>query len=255
MSADASIAPAVASVVAGLPLSLAWSTGHADVYAIDGAAPGWAARAAAAAAAGARGVLVVHPTPVAAAELDALDASLTHTCAVLDWAYAADPATALLRTWRATGPGVLECTSYAPLGADVDRELLEVVAWLLRAFGRTPAVLTRHRLLHGERAVGRLALIDGAESALLIRIVMTDAVPPALVVTWAGATQRLNARVFPPDTARPARVTLTDAKGDTTLPAVYESAHRTSWKRLLTFSGRPAHGDLADLRRCLAVLR
>lgn len=119
VSAEASVAPMVAPVVAGLPLSLAWSTGRAQLHAVDGTA-GWPARAAAAADAGARGVLVVRPAPVATAELDALDASLTRTCLVLDWAYAADPATALLRTWRPTGPGVLECTSYAPPGADVE---------------------------------------------------------------------------------------------------------------------------------------
>ncbi len=239
VSAEPSVAPIVARTIANLPVSLTWATGAAELHAVDGRA-GWPGRAAQAARSGVLGVLIVHPVAISHAELEALRSGLGTTALVLDWMYGSSPAVDQLREWRPETPGLLECTALAPTGADTARQLLEITAWLRRALAADFSTCTAHPTADGARVTATIRLRDVPSTGIL-RVLHTDSTTPKLEVTWTGRAQHLRATFFTPDTARPAVITVTEQQSETTFPAIFEDAHRASWKRLLnTIDGSPS---------------
>jgi hypothetical protein len=213
------------AVLASLPLSFAavGREADADVLVLDGREPDWPARL----TPGPRRVVLVDPVPPAS-DLSPVAAF------VLDTPWGSNPVCpAVARALVAAAWERLECRVVAPpLPGDRDRcleaELLRVVS-LARAVGvpldalrvvvRTAAGLTAQGT-----AGGKIVDID---------VTVTEAQPRRVRLRALTDDGDIAAVIPDPTTARPAELVVTDARGATTCPTLWESAHRATWRRLL----------------------
>jgi hypothetical protein len=227
--ADAEPAGAVAAVVSSLPVSLKPAVNTADVVAVDGSA-GWSGRAAEELRNGAQGVVVISP----AAEDTAALADSTNAV-VLDQQWAGNPALADSQTnVRAVLNGALaeavlvDSVAYASPGSDPDALLTEHLAVILKCGleGREWQAVQRNR--HGYVVMARLS--NGAPVAL--QGILTSSVPANAKVSILTASGRADVVLPDPSAAWPAEVRSVTADGATTLPTLYETAHRHTWTRL-----------------------
>lgn len=231
--ANAEAAGAVAAVVSSLPVSLRPAVDTADLVAVDGSA-GWTRRAADAVHNGARGVMVVSPVaedPTAFAAL----AGKSNTAVVLDQQWAGNPALADSQTnVRAVLNGALadavlvDSVAYASPGSDPDALLTEHLAVILKCGleGREWQSVQRNR--HGYLVTARLS--NGAPVAL--HGVLTSSVPATAKVSILTASGRADVVLPAPSAAWPAEVRSVAGDGASTLPTIYETAHRHAWTRL-----------------------
>lgn len=246
--ADAEAAGAVAAVVSSLPVSLMPAVNTADVVAIDGSA-GWTGRAAEELRNGAQGVVVISP----AAEETASLADSTNAV-VLDQQWAGNPALAGSQTNvravlnDALAEAVLvDSVAYAAPGSDPDALLTEHLAVILKCGleGREWQAVQRGQ--HGYVVTARLS--NGAPVAL--HGVLTSSVPATAKVSILTASGRADVVLPDPSAAWPAEVRSVTADGATTLPTLYETAHRHAWTRLRDQLVSGAAGS--DLRQFAAL--
>ncbi|AXJ09812.1 hypothetical protein [Arthrobacter sp. PM3] len=230
---DAGTAGTVAAVVASLPVSFAPAAGSPDVAAIAGHA-GWTVRAADAIRGGVRGVVVLDPVAEDPAVLAAAAAG-AGAAVVLDHTWAPNPA---LGDSQDAARNVIA-------DALADAVLLDSVAYA--APGTVPEVLlTRHLgavaacgvQLTGLRIIQRNAggytlagqLPGGAPAAL--HGITTSALPATAAVSILTRPGRADITLPDASAAWPAEIRSVTAAGATTLPSIFESAHRHSWTRL-----------------------
>ena len=231
--AGAEAAGAVAAVVGSLPVSLKPAVNTADVVAVDGSA-GWTRRAADAVKKGAKGVVVVSPVAEDPTAFVAL-AAKSNTAVVLDQQWAGNPALADSQTnVRAVLNGALaeavlvDSVAYASPGSDPDALLTEHLAVILKCGleGREWQAVQRNR--HGYVVTARLS--NGAPVAL--HGVLTSSVPATAAVSILTASGRADFVLPDPYAASPAEVRSVTPDGASTLPTIYETAHRHTWTRL-----------------------
>ncbi|WP_026556754.1 hypothetical protein [Arthrobacter sp. 35W] len=228
-SPAAEAAGAVGSVLASLPVSLGPGGADADIRAISGK-PGWTAEALAAIAGGARGLVVVEPAAEDTAVLAAA-AESAGVPVVLDHRWASNAAVdgaAAAVLELAGGAALLDSAAAAAPHTDPELLLGEHLALVFRIAG---GVQDLHIISSGPRgytAAGRLP--NGAPVAL--QGILTRALPGGVRLDLLTADGGVRISVPDPDTARPAETTVTTPSGATTLPTIFESAHRTSWRRL-----------------------
>lgn len=227
--ADAEAAGAVAAVVSSLPASLKPAVNTADVVAVDGSA-GWTGRAAEELRNGARGVVVISP----AAEDTAALADSSNTV-VLDQQWAGNPALADSQSnVRAVLNGALaqavlvDSVAYASPGSDPDALLTEHLAVILKCGLDVTTWRAVQRTSHGYVVTGRLS--NGAPLAL--QGILTASVPATATMSILTASGRADVVLPNPSAAWPAEVRSVTADGATTLPTLYETAHRHTWTRL-----------------------
>ncbi|SEJ63437.1 hypothetical protein SAMN04487917_108132 [Arthrobacter sp. yr096] len=228
---EAQEAGAVALAVASLPESFgpAADGNHADVQVIAGR-PGWTAQAVEAIAAGARGLVVVNPSPE---NVDSLaEAAARHnTVVVLDQRWASNPAINgaedAVRS-QAGRAAVLDTVATAPVGTDSGGLLADHLAAVVRIAGPLANLRRLSRGPHGYTTTAVLA--NGAPVAL--QGVVSNARPAALDFRLLTDDGGVSVTLPEPVAAWPATVTVTGPQGELLLPTIYESAHRATWRRL-----------------------
>lgn len=249
--ADAEAAGAVAAVVSSLPVSLKPAVNTADVVAVDGSA-GWTGRAAEELRNGAQGVVVISP---AAEDTAALVGS--SNAVVLDQQWAGNPALADSQTnVRAVLNGALaeavlvDSVAYASPGSDPDALLTEHLAVILKCGleGRGWQAVQRNR--HGYVVTARLS--NGAPVAL--HGVLTSSVPATAKVSILTASGRADVVLPAPSAAWPAEVRSVAGDVATTLPTIYETAHRHAWTRLRDQLASGVPGSDLEQFAALAIL-
>jgi hypothetical protein len=228
---EAQKAGAVALAVASLPESFgpAADENSADVQVIAGQ-PDWTRHAVEAISAGARGIVVVNPSPENVNELT--ETAARHKSAVvLDQRWASNPATAAAEDAVRSMAGravVLDVVATAPVGTDSGALLADQVAAVVRLTGPLGNLRLLDRRPHGYTATAVLA--NGAPVAL--QGILSNARAASVTVTML--TDDGGAAVSLPDpvAAWPATVEVTGPHGELLLPTIYESAHRATWRRL-----------------------
>ncbi|HEX9087586.1 MAG TPA: hypothetical protein VF867_08685 [Arthrobacter sp.] len=244
----AETAGAVAAVIASLPVSFAPATATPDVTAVAGHA-GWTRRAAEAILAGSRGVVVSDP---AAEDTGALAATANAGGAVvvLDQRWAGNPALAAshdaAHAMIATALQdcvLLDSVAYGAPGDDPLVLLADQLAAVLQAGVDLDGLRVVQRSDHGYTLVGRLA--NGAPAAL--QGITTASVPATATISILTSTGRVDITLPDPSAAWPAEVRSVTAAGAASLPTIFESAHRHSWRRIRQLL--QAGGPCNDLQR------
>lgn len=221
---------AVALAVASLPASFgpAPAGEAARVSVIDGA-PGWTAEAVKAIDGGASGIVVVNPVPEStAALLEAVDAA---AAVVLDQRWASNPGLAGAEDAVRSVAGraaMLDTVATAATGTDPERLLTEHLAAVLRVTGQLDALRLLRRGTHGYTVSGRLA--NGAPASL--QGVLSNSRPAGVDFRLYTDDGGVSITVPEPLAAWPAEVRAAGPQGEILLPTLYESAHRTTWRRL-----------------------
>ncbi|MGO4857098.1 hypothetical protein [Arthrobacter sp. 2MCAF14] len=222
---------AVALAVASLPASFGpVAAGEAArVSAIDGA-PGWTTEAVKAIAGGASGIVVVNPVPEStAALLNAVGAA--GVAVVLDQRWASNPGLAGAEDAVRSVAGraaMLDTVATAAAGTDPERLLTEHLAAVVRVTGQLDALRVLRRGTHGYAVSGRLA--NGAPVS--IQGVLSNSRPAGVDFRLYTDDGGVSIAVPEPLAAWPAEVRATGPQGEILLPTLYESAHRTTWRRL-----------------------
>jgi threonine dehydrogenase-like Zn-dependent dehydrogenase len=248
---------AVTQTLASLPATFGPAPenqpGTAHVLVVAGG-PGWAAEALSAVAAGARGIVVAHPVPEDTTELAAA-ADAAGTAVVLDHRWASSPALAgestdpdardAVRSAAGTA-SLLDSVATAAPGSDPQRLLSEHLAALLAVTGPLDGVRVLRSDTTGYTVSGRLA--NGAP--FTAQGVLTAARPAGVDIRLYTTDGGVAVQVPDPDAAWPAEVRITGSHAELLLPTLYESAHRSTWRRLkdhLRAGTRP--DDLAGFAR------
>lgn len=260
-------AGAVTQTVASLPATFGPAPespqGTADVLVVAGG-PGWTTGALHAVGAGARGVVVANPAPEDTTELAAA-ADAAGTAVVLDLRWASNPALVAegsdpdardaVRSALGTA-SLLDSVATAAPGTDAQQLLGEHLAALLAVSGPLDGVSLLRSDATGYTVAGRLA--NGAP--FTAQGVLTAARPAGVDIRLYTADGGVSVQVPDPDAAWPAEVRVTGAHGELLLPTLYESAHRSTWRRLKGHLGAGTRPDdlagfarLTDLYATLAA--
>ena len=256
-SPEAETAGAVAAVVASLPVSFTPATTATDAKAADVTAAagrtGWTQRAVEAIMAGSRGIVVAAPVPEDPTALAA--AAAEHgAVVVLDQQWAGNPVLAesndarLKVTAAALADAVLlDSVAYAAPGTDPTRVLADHLAAVLQAGIDLDGLTLVQLSTNGYTVAGKLA--NGSPAAL--HGIATAAVAAAATISILTTTGRTDITLPDASAAWPAEVRTVTPAGATTLPSLYESSHRHSWRRIreLLDGGRPS----TDLQRFAAL--
>ncbi len=248
-SPDALASGDIAAVIASLPLSLrdGESGQPADLVAIDGS-PDWPKRTAEALLRDARGLLIIHPTPVPPHEVP--DASALPV--IVDYRFAGNPALTAAADAFAGWPtdAMIDVAAVVPDAAELNATLVDQLA-TLRRVGHPAAGLTRLTwddsgyYLQGATAEG---------IPLLLNAHVTTGARASLRVRGLAREVAVELTLPDPGTARPAVLVSTTPAGATTTPTLWETSHRAAWRRLhaAATDAAPAN-DLVDLRSDLTA--
>ncbi|MDQ0730005.1 hypothetical protein [Arthrobacter sp. B1I2] len=260
-------AGAVTQTIASLPATFGPAPenqpGAADVVVVAGG-PGWTAEARDAVAAGVRGLVVANPVPEDTRELAAA-ADAAGTAVVLDLRWASNPALVgestdpdardALRSAVGTA-SLLDSVATAAPGTDPQRLLGEHLAALLAVTGPLDGGRILRSGAAGYTVSGRLA--NGAP--FTAQGLLTAARPAGVDIRLYTTDGGVAVQVPDPDAAWPAEVRITGAHGELLLPTLYESAHRSAWRRLKDHLGAGTRPDdlagfarLTDLYATLAA--
>jgi hypothetical protein len=258
---QAEAAGAVAAVAASLPLSFAPAQGPAqdrspDVIAVAGQA-GWTQRAAEAIRRGARGVVVSSPVPEDV-DLLAEAAAGAGSAVVLDQRWAGNAAVAgsngnfhsVIGDALANAV-LLDSVVVAPPGTEPLQLLTEQLSVIVQCGIELRNLRMIQRSPNGYTVAASLP--NGAPAAL--QGIMSSALPATATVSVLTPNGSADVVLPDPAAAWPAQVRAVTAEGATTLPTLYESAHRTSWSRAHSHvtSGNPA-GDLGQFTAVMSLL-
>lgn len=249
---EAETAGAVAAVIASLPVSFAPATAAPDVTAVAGHT-GWTGRAAEAIRAGSRGVVVSDPVAEDPADL-AGTAAASGAVVVLDQRWAGNPALAVshdaARAVIADALAdcvLLDSVAYGAPGGDPLTLLADQLAAVLQSGIDLDGLKVVQRSANGYTLVGKLA--NGAPAAL--QGITTASVPATATISLLTSTGRVDITLPDPSAAWPAEIRSVTPAGATTLPTIYESAHRHSWRRIRR--QLEAGGPSTDLRQFAAL--
>jgi hypothetical protein len=241
--AESRVTGALSWVAASLPATLDLVSENADVQAVSGA-PGWVERAGRALREGASGVVVVGPEAEAIGELRDTAAD-RDAFVILDQRWRSNPA--LDEAREAVGAldtpiSFVEVAVNVAAVEDVDaamHESVQIAGHIIGAVGNL-------RILHRQP---RTALLSGtfADGApLTVSIAVGPAIDRPFHIRVFAHSGAVHLSVPDPGTATPALVTILHADGSTTLPTRWESAHRASWRRVISAFDGGEHPD--DLR-------
>jgi hypothetical protein len=242
---------AVDSVVASLPVSLAPADADhpADLIGVDGTGD-WPAVAAASVSDGAIGLVVVRPHPADARPF-LRSAGESKIVVVVDTRWSAHPIVPLAaeefrRSTRARGQ--LESRVVVSTAEPTERILLDQLLLLCALLGPVEDLALHLSTSHGYCAT---ASVGGVRADLLA--VRSDARSPTATVRHVTREGAVELQLPEADTVRPAHLHVTTPTGAVTHPTVYESAHRSSWRRLHALVASGQCGD--ELEQWQAVSR
>lgn len=230
-------AGAVALAIASLPESFTPAAPGPvpDVQVLHGT-PGWVTEAIEAITSGIRAVVVVSPAPEDTGPLQAVQQNLAAVqgnaaVVVLDQKWASNPAmvpAAEAVRSMAGRAAMLDSVATAALGTDPGELFADHLAAVVRLTGPLDRLSILHRGPQGYTATAVLA--NGAPAAL--QGVVSNARPAQAVITVLTDDGGVTVSLPEPVAAWPATVKATGAQGDVLLPTLYESAHRSTWRRL-----------------------
>ena len=243
----------VRAVVASIPESLAFGGPEADVRAICGS-PGWSKTAAAAVRSGVLGIVVIQPQPEGAFGLQSL-ARERSVPIVIDYLWASNPVVAhAVEQFRAYASEAV----LVDVRVDVDDTrllqagVLESLVLLKRLVG--PLKDVRHRRTHADGFTVTAALVESG-SPVTVSGAVSSAFRNEVLVRMITTGGSIEVAIPHPATARPATLTSRGRDGAFSLPTIYESAHRSSWKRLLDLQrSRRTAFDLEELDGVAALM-
>ena len=240
------------AVLASLPLSYAPAADgtRSDVAVVEGTGH-WPAAVVEALQRGAAGIIVVQPGPAGVDELRALDAG--HGLVIVDSPWASNPVVnaASQELRAALGPrSRLECRIVVGVGTDLDRSLLDQLSLVRVLVGPASDLAILYRSEHGYVGEARAGGI-----AVDLSVVCTNAVQKHARVRLLTGDGSVDLDIPSGETARPARLTVTGPHGAVLAPTLYESGHRSTWRRLhrLISNGEPAD-DLDGLEADIATV-
>ena len=241
------------AVLASLPVSLRPAARQpGDLVAVSGT-HGWATRAVAAITQGASGLMVVNPVIDVVDEL--IEVAAAHaTPVVIDRPFSSNPAIDQAPSWpaRSADPyAVVESAITTSVATDLVRLALDQLSLIRRV---ATAVHSADPIVwDGSGYVLQGRLTDGRRTILTATI--TRAVDRSAWLRILGGTGAVELTVPDPATARAAHVTITTPHGATLLPTLFETAHRSAWRRLYRMaseaSGRSS--ELEDLRADMKI--
>jgi hypothetical protein len=239
-------------VLSSLPLSYASNGEHGSgaVIIVDGQTTAWPDAAASAIREYAAGVLVIEPRP---AELGSLLSLLDQHPApvVVDsrWTNPVLPAASVALAAASASGSRLECRVIASPGQDQQAALLDQLSLIRRLVGPAADI---HMILTSDR--GYFAQAAVADLTVDLSLICTRARPESATVRLLTLDGGVELFLPSGDTAQPARLITVDQNGATGAPAIYESGHRSSWRRLreLINSGQTTE-DLQDLAADIAT--
>lgn len=250
---DGGRATALARVVlSSLPLSFTPNGEHGPgaVIIVDGQTTTWPDAAAKAIKESAAGLVVIEPRT---AELGTLLDLLAHhpVPVVVDsrWTNPSSPAAAeAFATARGSG-GRLECRMIASLGQDQQDALVDQLTLVRHLVGSASDV---RMILKSDR--GYFAQASVGDLTVELSVICTRAQPNSATVRLLTLDGSVELHLPSGDTAQPARLITVNQNGATEAPALYESGHRSSWRRLreLINSGQTTN-DIQDLAADIAT--
>jgi hypothetical protein len=215
-------------LVSSLPLSMALSSGAADI-AIVGGSEGWVDRALGAAAASAN-VVIVDPSPTDSADLDRLRAAKGTSAFTIDESFAGNSAVCRLRETESRLLSDAHLVTIVSRGRSLTGMLFEQLR-ILRALGWADV-----RVRDAEMAPNSMLITAHAQrgdTRVLLRLVAAVSDTAREHRVRAYTTQDLVMLDLPDaDTARPAWTEIVSPDGARILPAIYESAHRSTWRQV-----------------------
>lgn len=241
--AEARVTGALTWVAASLPAKLHLVEDHADVRAVNGTA-GWVERADQALREGAHGVVVIAPE---AEGIEALrnTAAERNVFVILDQRWRSNTAVIQARdavSTLDTPISFAEIAVHVPAAEEIERATHESVQIAHHLLGSVENLRVLHRQ---PRTVLLSGTVEGG-APLTITIAVGPAIGGPLrarVVTLSGGVHLC---VPDPGAAAPGIVTIVNADASSTLPARWESAHRTSWLRVIAAVEGSEHPN--DLR-------
>jgi hypothetical protein len=229
--AEARSTGALTWVAASLPATLHLVADNPDVRAVSGAS-GWVERAVQALRGGASGVVVVAPEAEAtdglrkmAAERDAF--------VILDQRWRSNPAVTEAHdavSNLGSPISLAEIAANVPAIEDVEQALHESVQIAHHVIGAVENLAILHRQ-------SRTVLVSGSVAGgapLTITIGVGPAIECPFHLRVVAQSGGVHLSVPDPANAAPGVVTIQRADGSTTLPTRWESAHRASWRRVIT---------------------
>jgi hypothetical protein len=234
----------IAGVVASLPMSYRRDTNDGQVVAISGHS-GWTARSLNAIMDGARGVVVVNPVAESSATLAGV-AQERRVPVVIDWPMACNPMVPCAATRFAelgTRESLLESRFLVSSGTDLDRVVLDQLALIAAVTAPVGKMALINRNAHGY--VFRGSLSTG--QPVLISAVTSTAQPEFGWLRQLAIAAAVELTLPSPVSARPARLIATTVDGAILAPTIYETSHRSTWRRIHELVD---HGQVApDLDR------
>ncbi|GAA1001024.1 hypothetical protein [Subtercola frigoramans] len=222
------------AVVASLPQSFSLAAGDAtlaDVTVIGGAR-GWASTASHLIAAGAERVIVIDPRaddPSAIGGVAAL-ADSVGTRVVLSEPFAGNAGLAAAAS-SFSGSALISIVGLVT--GDLDENLLTHLR-LARLAGLADVSIGDTRTTERARLSTATARLGDSSTIVRSLLARSLAAPASHTIRGYAGDRMIVATVFDGDTARPALVTVTSDEGAMLLPTVYESAHRTAFRSLLS---------------------
>lgn len=239
-------------VAASLPATLDLVADNADVRAVSGAA-GWVERANQALREGASGVVVVAP------EAEAIDtlrmtAAERNAFVILDQRWRSNPAVIEAREAVSNLNAAISFAEVAvnvPSSEDIERAMHESVQIAHHVIGAVENL----RILHRQSRTVLVSGTVGSGAPLTISIAVGPAIDRPFHVRVVAGSGGVHLSVPDPGTAAPGLVTILHADGSTTLPTRWESAHRASWRRVITaFEGGERPDDLREFDEASQLL-
>ena len=225
-----------ARVLSSLPVSYAAADRNAAprVVVVAGTL-GWPVAVQRALNEGSAAAIVVHPEPAS------LGATLvTPGLVLVDSIWAGNPAVpAASGHFRAAAADaqLLECRVISGPNRSLRANLVDLAALVRELIGPLHGV----SLLHHDHN-GCFAIAGAGDLSVGLGVVRSTAVAPQASVRLLTNDGGVELSLPDPSTARPAEIMLTDGDGLRLLPTVWESAHRSVWRRLqaLLTSGETA---------------
>jgi hypothetical protein len=229
VTADAGTSEICAIVLSSLPVSYAPTDdlAPAQLITIDGGGA-WPTAVDDALGVAGRAAIVVHPVP-ADLTLSAARTTAAASVVVIDsiWAgNAAVPIAAQHIAAAAPNAQLVECRVISGPGRSLASSLTDAAA-LVRAL---LAPISEIRLLHHDDH-GFVASALCAGLAVSLSVTISTAVAPHAYVRVLTDDGGVEITLPHPATARPSEIVITDPDGSRTLPTIWESSHRSAWRR------------------------
>jgi hypothetical protein len=229
VTADAGTSEICAVVLSSLPVSYAPRDGlaPAQLITIDGSGA-WPTVVDDALSSAGRAAIVVHPVP-ANLTLSAARTTAAASVVVIDAIWAGNAAVAIAAQHiAAAAPNaqLVECRVISGPGRSLASSLTDAAA-LVRAL---LAPISEIRLLHHDDH-GFVASALSAGLAVSLSVTISTALAPHASVRMLSDDGGVETTLPHPATARPAEIVITDPDGSRTLPTIWESSHRSAWRR------------------------